>query len=164
MLTERPGIHQYLVPKRRFVLSGEQTKRFLRFSQSHEREKRFLWKPAASSKLGEVKPGEDLLKTWWNFQDLVKTWWKLGKISKTWWKPGETNWRNVLHREISSKKHGFIFCDIYPFSAVKLKANLLKTWWNFESWWKIGEICETWWSRCSNDPAKHFWDCKQFNE
>jgi hypothetical protein len=34
-----PGINQYLVPQKRFVLSGEPTKYFFRFSQSHEREK-----------------------------------------------------------------------------------------------------------------------------
>ena len=48
LLTESfPGVHQYLVPQKRFVLSGEQTKRFLHFSQSHEREKTLLRKPAA---------------------------------------------------------------------------------------------------------------------
>jgi hypothetical protein len=61
LLTESfPGIHQYLVPQKRLVLSGEPTKRFFRFSQSHERVKTLLWKPVPFLPL----------KTWCE----VKTW------------------------------------------------------------------------------------------
>jgi hypothetical protein len=64
-----------LVPKKRFVFSGAQTKRFLRFSQSHEKGKTFLWKPAALLPLKIWwKLGENLVKTWLHFQNLVKTW------------------------------------------------------------------------------------------
>ena len=70
-----PGIHQYLVPQKRFVLSGEPTKRFFRFSQSHERDKTLLWKPAAFLPLKawfEVKPGENLVKFPKPGENLVK--------------------------------------------------------------------------------------------
>jgi len=88
LLTESfPGIHQYLVPQKRLVPSGEPTKRFFRFSQSHERVKTFLWKPVpflplktwCEVKPGEnlekfPKPGENLKKFPKTGENLVKTW------------------------------------------------------------------------------------------
>jgi hypothetical protein len=80
---------------------------------------------------------------------LVKTWWKLGYIFKTWWKPGEINWRNVFCTlKFHQKKRFFIFFgEIYPFWRWNWRQNinLVKTWWNLETWCKLGQLSRTWW-------------------
>ena len=88
------------------------------------------WKGTKVSLENQLPP-RNLVR--WN---LVKTCWKPGEISKTWWKPGENLVKFLKPCEnpvklieetfytvkFHQKKHGLIFCDIYPFSAVKLKA------------------------------------------
>jgi hypothetical protein len=129
LLTESfPGIHQHLVQQKRFVLLGEQTKRFLRFSQSHEKKKPLLWKPAAFLpltawwKLGEVKPGEK------HCENLVKTRGKPGEHRVKLPKPGENLVKfpkpgenlvklieEVFYTLKFHQKKRFFFCETYPF-------------------------------------------------
>ena len=119
LLTENcPGNHQYLVPKKRCVLCGEQTKRFLRFCNHMKGKKKRL--------NGNQLPFCHLKH--------LKTWWKLGEvqpdeISKTWWTPGENVVkvrnlvehgnndnveRNVLLFWVWMKKRKNVYCNLDP--------------------------------------------------
>ena len=97
------------------------------------------WKPGEFS-----KPGENLVKTLWN----VKTWWKPGVFTKFLKNYKIKNKGAFCTSEIRQKKRfDHFFGEIYPFWRWNWRQNinLVKTWWNLETWCKLGQLSRTWW-------------------